>query len=93
MVTVCWNNHFVIIHNPDHSGRNIRYRYLSSEDDVDEITRMPHDAYAPLAEAGMRFHASHQNRSVTQERMAKGETIVIGQVETLRLESVRGAAA
>ena len=61
---------------PDHTGRNICYRYLSASDDVDNITAMLHEAYAPLAEAGMRFHASHQDRNVTQRRMAKGETIV-----------------
>ncbi len=61
---------------PDRTGRQIRYRYLSPEDDLDEITSMLHDAYAPLATAGMRFLASHQHRAVTQKRLANGETIV-----------------
>ena len=61
---------------PDHAGRSIGYRYLASNDDVDTITAMLHEAYAPLAAAGLRFHASHQDSSVTQKRLAKGETIV-----------------
>ena len=37
---------------------------------------MLHEAYAPLAEQGMRFVASHQNSDTTRLRMGRGETIV-----------------
>ena len=37
---------------------------------------MLHAAYRPLAEAGMRFVASHQEAETTRRRMAGGETIV-----------------
>ena len=45
-------------------------------DDIQLITEMLHDAYAPLAMRGMRFVASHQDAATTQERMERGETIV-----------------
>lgn len=53
-----------------------RYRYLEPDDSIDEITGMLHEAYAPLAQDGMRFVASYQSPSVTQEGVKKGETIV-----------------
>lgn len=37
---------------------------------------MLHEAYAPLAQQGMRFVASHQNSDTTRLRMGRGETIV-----------------
>jgi GNAT superfamily N-acetyltransferase len=37
---------------------------------------MLHEAYAPLAEQGMRFVASHQNSDTTRKRIGRGETIV-----------------
>src|SRR5262249_6409682 len=60
----------------DKTGHSIVYRYLAETDDIDSITEMLHDAYAPLAARGMRFLASHQNSSVTRYRMQKGETII-----------------
>ena len=61
---------------PDRTGRQIQYRYLSPGDDLEAITTMLHEAYARLAEAGMRFFASHQDKSATQRRVSRGETIV-----------------
>jgi GNAT superfamily N-acetyltransferase len=61
---------------PDRKGTEIRYRYLGPEDSIEEITEMLHEAYAPLARAGMRFVASYQAPSVTKQRTEKGETIV-----------------
>ena len=61
---------------PDKSGRAILYRYLKPSDDLDEITALLHEAYAPLASAGMRFVASHQDVSATRRRTQRGETIV-----------------
>jgi GNAT superfamily N-acetyltransferase len=61
-----------------HAGTlaGITYRKLRASDDVDAITRMLHEAYAPLAAAGMRFVASHQDVSTTKARLARGETFV-----------------
>ncbi len=38
-----------------------------------ELTALLHRAYAPLAAAGMRFLASHQDEAKTRERCAEGE--------------------
>jgi GNAT superfamily N-acetyltransferase len=83
----------------DKSGTLIRYRYLHSEDSIDEITSMLHDAYAALAGQGMRFVASYQDCSVTRRRIAKGETIVavdskcqiVGIVTLAEIASTRGS--
>jgi GNAT superfamily N-acetyltransferase len=60
---------------PDSTGRAILYRYLSADDDVDDITAMLHEAYAPLAAAGMRFVASHQDSATTRRRLDRGVTL------------------
>src|SRR4051812_9351258 len=60
----------------DRNGQLITYRFLTAEDSTDDITTMLHEAYAPLAAAGMRYVASYQDNDVTESRMAKGETIV-----------------
>ena len=52
------------------------YRYAQPEDDVDLITAMLHEAYAPLAAQGLRFLATHQDAETTKRRMGKGETIL-----------------
>jgi GNAT superfamily N-acetyltransferase len=60
----------------DLAGHAIHYRFLSPQDNIETITVMLHEAYAPLAAAGMRFVASHQDAEVTKRRLSKGETIV-----------------
>lgn len=60
----------------DRSGRPVRYRLLRDDDDLDHLTGLLHDAYRPLAEAGMRFVASHQDVDVTRRRCASGVAIV-----------------
>src|SRR5215831_11449727 len=57
----------------DRCGRRILFRFLAPSDDVEAITKMLHEAYAPLAASGMRFVASHQDADVTRRRMAAGE--------------------
>jgi GNAT superfamily N-acetyltransferase len=42
-----------------------------------ELTELLHRAYAPLAEAGMRFLATHQTVEQTAERCAHGECYVV----------------
>jgi GNAT superfamily N-acetyltransferase len=67
----------------DRLGAPVRYRYVDASDDVAAITRMLHEAYAPLAAAGMRFLASHQDEDTTRSRLESGETLVAIQDEVL----------
>jgi GNAT superfamily N-acetyltransferase len=61
---------------PSQDRHCVTYRLLGADDNVDLITELLHAAYAPLAAAGMRFVASHQNAATTKRRMEKGETFV-----------------
>jgi predicted N-acetyltransferase YhbS len=45
-------------------------------DDLCALTALLHRAYKPLADAGMRFVASHQDNSMTRERIAQGRCFV-----------------
>ena len=67
----------------DSSGRPIRYRYLAPSDSAEAITALLHEAYRPLAEAGMRFLATHQDAAVTRRRMDQGETIAATDTERI----------
>jgi GNAT superfamily N-acetyltransferase len=58
------------------TGGRIAYRRLLPTDDVELLTELLHESYAPLAAAGMHFVASHQSALVTKERMDRGETFV-----------------
>lgn len=50
-------------------------RYTNQyEGRADEITALLHRSYAPLAEKGMRYLASHQNSEKTLERLREGES-------------------
>lgn len=51
-------------------------RSWRSTDNVTQLTAMLHRAYRPLAEAGMRFLASHQDDAVTRERLEGGLSFV-----------------
>lgn len=48
-------------------------RLLGPADDIAALTRLLHRAYAPLAAAGMRFVASHQDEATTRRRIADAE--------------------
>src|SRR5438128_10088461 len=74
------------------------YRYVSDVDDIGEITELLHNAYAPLAAAGMRFTASYQGPETTRYRMSLGETIVavehnriIGVITLRRADETHGS--
>lgn len=54
----------------------VAYRRLRPTDDLVALTDLLHQAYAPLAAAGMRFVASHQDVETTRRRIAKGDTVV-----------------
>lgn len=51
---------------------SLEIRGLVAEDDLQEITRMLHRAYAPWAERDLRFTATHQTVEVTARRFSKG---------------------
>ena len=83
----------------DGGGREVVYRYFLPEDDIDLITRMLHEAYAPLAARGMRFLASHQDSATTRKRMDRGDTIlaldgetIVGAITLEDVEHTRGSA-
>lgn len=46
------------------------------DDDLSALTALLHRAYKPLADAGMRFMASHQDEATTLRRLRKGRAFV-----------------
>ena len=54
----------------------VAIRRLCETDSLIELTELLHRAYAPLAAAGMRYLASHQDAEVTARRAASGECYV-----------------
>jgi GNAT superfamily N-acetyltransferase len=55
-------------------------RRWNDSDDVAALTDLLHRAYKPLADAGMRFFASHQSEAVTLDRISAGKTY-LGEIE------------
>lgn len=51
----------------------IDIRLATPEDDIGQLTRLLHRAYAELARMGWRFKAVDQSEDVTRQRMAAGE--------------------
>ncbi len=54
-------------------------RRLATTDSFAELTDLLHRAYAPLAAAGLKFYASHQDETATRERCEEGECWVADQ--------------
>jgi GNAT superfamily N-acetyltransferase len=54
-------------------------RALRPSDSLDDLTDLLHRAYKPLADAGMRFTASHQDAAKTAENIALGACFVAEQ--------------
>ena len=48
-------------------------RRLDPGDSMADLTALLHRAYRPLAAAGLRFLASHQDESTTRDRCSEGE--------------------
>jgi GNAT superfamily N-acetyltransferase len=48
----------------------------SEEGEVPEITRLLHQAYAPLAAMGFRYLASHQDDAMTRKRLRFGQAFI-----------------
>jgi predicted N-acetyltransferase YhbS len=87
------------IHLPDKTGRRITYRYVQPDDDIDAITAMLHEAYAPLAQQGLRFVATHQDTETTRRRMNRGETLlaldvdeIVGTITLKDVDQTEGSA-
>lgn len=53
-----------------------RIRPLETTDSLEELTDLLHRAYAPLAERGLRYLATHQDVSTTRERIGTGACFV-----------------
>ena len=47
----------------------VAYRRLLPADDLELITDLLHEAYAPLAAAGLRFVASYQETAITKKQL------------------------
>lgn len=47
-------------------------RELHPDDSIPAITALLHEAYAPLSAMGLRFMATHQDDSVTADRLHRG---------------------
>lgn len=50
----------------------VQIRALRDDDDIPAITALLHTAYAPLAEMGLRYLASHQDDTMTIQRLRAG---------------------
>lgn len=54
----------------------IAVRQLVADDSLVELTDLLHRAYAPLAEMGLRYMATHQSVEVTRRRVEQGQCFV-----------------
>lgn len=53
---------------PPAPRHRLRIRPLTPDDSMEDLTRLIHRAYKPLADAGMKFVGSHQTVEITRER-------------------------
>ncbi len=51
--------------------------FQSEQDDVNEITELLHQAYAPLAKRGLNYVAATQSNSITEERLLSGIAYIV----------------
>lgn len=56
---------------------DVLIRDWAPSDDLAALTRLLHEAYAPLAAQGLRFLASHQDEAMTQERLSEGWSFIL----------------
>ncbi len=69
-------------------------REWNPSDSVSALTRLLHDAYAPLAAKGFRFLASHQDDTMTLRRLSEGWSFVLERDrEVIGTISLRGPDA
>jgi GNAT superfamily N-acetyltransferase len=55
---------------------DVCYRAFQPDDDVDAITELLHTAYMPLAERGLRYHATWQDAATTLRRLTSGYPLI-----------------
>ena len=55
---------------------NILIREFRDDDSIQRLTELLHAAYAPLAARGFRYLATHQDDSVTRDRLRSGISFV-----------------
>lgn len=58
------------------SPENIKIRLWRDSDDIEALTALLHESYRALAEMGLRYLATHQDATVTQERIDTGECYI-----------------
>jgi predicted N-acetyltransferase YhbS len=61
----------------------IHVRPLAETDSLEALTELLHRAYKPLADAGMRFVASHQDVETTRKRCVRGQCFVATEGEII----------
>jgi GNAT superfamily N-acetyltransferase len=59
------------------SSSGITVRLLRNTDSIADLTSLLHRAYAPLAEAGLRFFATWQSEADTRARALAGECWIV----------------
>lgn len=55
----------------------IKIRPFVNEDDIEELTLLLNNAYKKLSDKGFKYLASHQDSSVTKDRIEKGQCFVV----------------
>ena len=55
---------------------HLEIRLINDSDSIAELTDLLHRAYKPLADAGMRYFATHQTEDQTREKIAGGQCYV-----------------
>jgi GNAT superfamily N-acetyltransferase len=59
------------------NNEKFKIRLLDENDSLDELTAFLHECYTVLADAGLRFLATHQDTDTTRRRIEKGECYII----------------
>ena len=54
-------------------------RHFRDDDPIPSITVMLHEAYAPLAAAGMKYWATYQDDAATRQRLTSGHALIAEQ--------------
>ncbi|MGQ0829679.1 MAG: GNAT family N-acetyltransferase [Bacteroidota bacterium] len=60
----------------DNIFSEIIIRPINSSDSLDELTSLLHKSYKKLADQGFRFHASHQDVTITKQRISNAECYI-----------------
>lgn len=68
-------------------GTTLNIRRWTDADDVSALTEMLHRAYKPLADMGLRFLATHQDDTITRERVSAGKTF-LGELDGVVIATV-----